>query len=80
MFTQSPKVTCSHTDTADRYLYVHLDNGLSDECSSEEGPERNEEMAACDPSKVKQRIGNLSTGRQTLLQSGAYKMTYIVVE
>lgn len=45
------------------YLYVHLDNGLPDECGSKEGPKRNEEMTACDTSKVKQWIGNLETER-----------------
>ena len=38
---------------------MHLDDCLSDESRSKECPEWNEEMAACDTGKVKQRIGNL---------------------
>ena len=43
----------SQRTTVDRYLYVHLDDGLSDESSSKECPERYEEMATGYPSQIK---------------------------
>ncbi len=41
------------------YLNVHLNNGLSDESRSKEGPEWNQEMTTGDSSKVKQGIWDL---------------------
>lgn len=40
-------------------LYVHLDDGFPDQSGTEEGPEGNQEMTACDPSQVEQRVGDL---------------------
>lgn len=41
------------------YLNVHLNNGLSDESRSKEGPEWNQEMTTGDSSQVKQGIWDL---------------------
>ena len=40
-------------------LDVHLDDGLSDQGRSEEGPEGDQEVAAGDAGQVEQGIGNL---------------------
>lgn len=44
------------------YLNVHLNNGLSNESRSKEGPKRNQEMTTGDSSQVKQGIWNLRNG------------------
>lgn len=54
----SSKITRAHTHTG-WYLYVHLDDGFSDERRSKESPERHQEVAAGDPSQVEQRVGDL---------------------
>ncbi len=48
-----------HNSTTHSHLNVCLDDCLANESSSEECPERDEEMATCYPSKIKQRIRNL---------------------
>lgn len=46
------------------YLDVHLDNGFPYESCSKEGPERYQEMTACDSSKIKQGVWNLPKGHK----------------
>ena len=46
------------------YLDVHLDDCFSDESSSEESPERDQEVAAGDSGKIEQRIRNLEKNMQ----------------
>ena len=41
------------------YLYVHLNNSLANEGCPKERPEGDEEVTACDPCQVKQRVGDL---------------------
>ena len=41
------------------HLYVHLNDGLANEGSTEEGPEGDEEMTTCDTCQVKQWVGDL---------------------
>ena len=41
------------------YLYVHLDDSLPNQRSSEKGPKRDQEVTTGDPSQVKQRVGDL---------------------
>lgn len=40
-------------------LDMHLDDGLANQCGSEECPEWHQKMSTGNPRKVKQRIGNL---------------------
>ena len=41
------------------YLYVHLNDSLANEGCPKERPEGDEEVTACDPCQVKQRVGDL---------------------
>lgn len=41
------------------YLYVHFEDGLSDESGAEKSPERDEEVATRDSGEIEKRVGNL---------------------
>lgn len=41
------------------HLYMHFNDGLADEGSTEEGPEGNKEMTTRDACQVKQWVGDL---------------------
>ena len=47
-------------DDDEQHLYHHLDDRLTQQSCSEEGPERYEEVSARDACQVEQRVRNLS--------------------